>query len=234
MGRKRIAIITARGGSKGVPRKNIIEIEGKPLIAYSILAGLEAKNRGVLERVIVSTDDQEIADVSKQYGAEVPFMRPDYLASDKAKSIDVLLHAINYYQEKGISYDDILLLQPTTPLRDGNDIIQAFSIYETEHADSLISCYREDYICDLVTYNKLGNIAVPLNEDHNKGIRRQEIKPIYVRNGAIYITNVKYMLREKQIFGGRLAMYEMPKEKSINIDTFYDLKMAKVVMQQNT
>lgn len=229
----RIAVISARGGSKGIPRKNIIDIAGKPLIAYSIEAGVEAMKRGAIDKVIVSTDDEEIAEVSRKYGAEVPFMRPDYLASDSAKSVDLLIHAAEFYREQGIFYKDMLLLQPTTPRRTAEDIMNAFDIFDKEQADSLISCYKEDYICDLVTYYKDGNGAIPVNPNHNAGVRRQEVKDLYVRNGAIYISNIDYMIREHKIFGGKLAMYVMPKEKSVNIDTWYDVELARYLMGKN-
>lgn len=234
MSRKRIAVISARGGSKGVPRKNIIDVAGKPLIAYSIEAGLEAVEKGILDRVIVSTDDEEIAEISRKYGAEVPFMRPAELASDSAKSIDLLLHAAQYYRQQGIVYDDMLLLQPTTPMRTGEDIVKAFEIYDEQQADTLISCYQEEYICDLVTYYKDGDVAVPVNEQHNAGVRRQELPDLYVRNGAIYISNIEYMIRERKIFGGKLAMYVMPKERSVNIDTYYDLELARFLLEKSS
>lgn len=233
MSRKRIAVISARGGSKGIPRKNIMDIAGKPLIAYSIEAGLEAKEKGILDKVIVSTDDEEIAEISRQYGAEVPFMRPEELASDSAKSVDLLIHAAEFYRNQGVVYDDMLLLQPTTPMRTGQDIIDAFAIYDAEGADSLISCYQEEYICDLVTYYKDGDEAVPVNPKHNAGVRRQELPDLYVRNGAIYISNIEYMIREHKIFGGKLAMYVMPKERSVNIDTYYDVELARFLVGNN-
>lgn len=230
MSDKRLAVISARGGSKGIPRKNIIDIAGKPLIAYSIEAGLEAIEKGAIDRLIVSTDDEEIAEVSRKYGAEVPFMRPDYLASDKAKSVDLMIHAAEFYREKGIVYEDMLLLQPTTPMRTGEDIVKAFEIYDAEKADSLISCFKEEYICDLVTYHKSGDEAIPIHPNHNGGVRRQDLEPLYVRNGAIYISKIDWMMKEHKIFGGKLAMYEMPKERSVNIDTMYDVELARVLV----
>lgn len=231
MSKKRLAIIPARGGSKGIPRKNIIDLCGKPLLAYSVEAGIEALNRGAIDKLIISTDDIEIAEVAKRYGAEVPFLRPESLASDKAKSVDLLIHAQQYYEELGIYFDDIILLQPTSPMRTGEDIIKSLEIYDSvPKADSLVSCFKEDYICDLVSYHKENNVAIPINPLHNAGIRRQEAEDLYVRNGAVYITNVKYLMKEKKVFGGNMAMYVMSKERSINIDTPYDLKLAAWAM----
>lgn len=232
MRRKRLAVISARGGSKGIPHKNIIDIVGKPLIAYSIEAGIEAMNQGVIDKLIVSTDDVEIAEVSKKYGAEVPFMRPQELASDQAKSIDLMIHAVDFYKEKGVEYDDIILLQPTTPMRTSQDIIKSFEIYEKANADSLVSCYKEEYICDLVSYYREGDRAIPINPKHNGGVRRQELPDLYVRNGAIYISNISFMRKENKIFGGNMVMYEMPKERSVNLDTYYDVELARFLIEK--
>ena len=222
-----LAIIPARGGSKGVPRKNIIDIMGKPLICYSIEAGLEAKQKGIIDELVVSTDDAEIAEISKAAGADVPFMRPDYLSSDTAKSVDAMIHAYEFYKEQGKDFDTILLLQPTTPLRTAEDISNALEIYEHQKVTSLISCYREEYICDLVSYHKEGELAIALNEKHNGGGRRQELPDLYVRNGAIYITSVTQMIENHRVFDDVPAMYVMPKDRSVNIDCMDDVEMLR-------
>ena len=224
---KVLAIIPARGGSKGVPRKNILEIKGKPLISYSIEAGLEAKKRGAIDELVVSTDDEEIAQISKKAGAKVPFMRPDYLSSDTAKSVDAMIHAYQFYLENGREFDTILLLQPTTPLRTVDDIENALGIYETQQVSSLISCYKEEYVCDLVSYHKEGDMAIALNEKHNGGGRRQDLPDLYVRNGAIYITSVEQMIKNHRVFDDVPAMYVMPKERSVNIDCMDDVEMLR-------
>lgn len=224
---KVLAIIPARGGSKGVPRKNIIEIKGKPLICYSIEAGLKAKENGIIDTLVVSTDDEEIADISRAAGADVPFIRPDYLSNDTAKSVDVMIHAYEFYREKGKEFDTILLLQPTTPLRTAEDIGEALAIFKESKVSSLISCYKEEYICDLVSYHKDGNMAIALNPKHNGGGRRQELPDLYVRNGAIYITSVNQMIKNHKVFDDTPAMYVMPKERSVNIDCMDDVEMLR-------
>jgi CMP-N-acetylneuraminic acid synthetase len=229
--RKRIGLIPARGGSKGIPNKNIYMVNGKPLIAYSIEAGLEAKKRGMLDCIVVSTDDEKIADISREYGAEVPFIRPKELASDTSKSVDCMIHAIQYYENIGIEFDDIVLLQPTSPLRLAEDIVKAVGIYETEATDSLVSCYREDSINEYNVYYLDNNIGNPLREEHNLGKRRQEIPTLYVRNGAIFITDVQYMLERKLVIGNRPAIYVMPKIRSVNIDTLYDMHQAEWILK---
>lgn len=224
---KVLAIIPARGGSKGVPHKNIIPICGKPLIGYTIKPALEALKLRVIDKLIVSTDDEEIANVSKTLGAEVPFMRPDYLSSDTAKSVDVMIHAVDFYKEQGFDYDTVLLLQPTAPLRSVEDIVESLRLFEKQGTTSLISCYKEEYISDAVTYYKEGNLAIALNPNHNKGIRRQEEKEKFVRNGAIYITTVKQMKNNHRVFDDVPAMYVMPKERSVNIDTIDDVELLE-------
>jgi len=222
-----LALIPARGGSKGVPRKNISNVAGKPLIQYSIETANEAIQKGLLTMAIVSTDDREIADVSKSVGGRVPFLRPTHLATDEAKSIDVILHAIEYYSHQGQSFDAVLLLQPTCPIRTVEDIERVIKLYETTGQPSVISVYKEEYICDLVTYHKKGDLAVPLNENHNKGIRRQELDKLYVRNGTFYLTSTEYLLEQKRIISDTPALYEMSKTDSINIDTEEDLEFLR-------
>ena len=222
-----LAIIPARGNSKGVHRKNIIEIKGKPLICYSIETGLEAKRKGLIDELIVSTDDGEIADISKAAEADVPFLRPDYLSNDTAKSVDVMIHAYQFYKNCGRNFDTILLLQPTVPLRTADDIEDALNIYKNSHLSSLISCYKEEYICDLVSYYKDGDKAIALNPEHNSGARRQDLPDLYVRNGAIYITSVEQMLKNHRVFDDTPAIYVMPKDRSVNIDCMDDVEMLR-------
>lgn len=222
-----LGIIPARGGSKGVPHKNIIDIGGKPLICYSIEAGLQAKKKGLIEELVVSTDDENIAEISRKAGADVPFMRPDYLSNDTAKSVDAMIHAYNFYKDKGREFDTILLLQPTTPLRTATDIQESLNIFEEEGASSLISCFKEEYICDLVSYHKDGNRAIALNPMHNGGGRRQDLPDLYVRNGAIYITTVSQMIENHRVFDDVPAIYVMPKDRSVNIDCMDDVEMLR-------
>ena len=225
--KKRIGLIPARGGSKGIPHKNIYSINNKPLIAYSIEAGLKARDQGCLDKVVVSTDDKEIAEIALAYGAEVPFIRPAELALDTSKSVDCMIHAVHFFSDMGIEYDTMVLLQPTSPLRIAEDIVEAIKIYDQEKVDSLVSCYKEESISEYNSYYLDGNIGMPLNEGHKLGKRRQDIPSLYVRNGAIFITDVAYMLKTKLIISDNPAIYVMPQERSANVDTFYDLKLAE-------
>jgi len=224
---KILGLIPARGGSKGVPHKNIIDINGKPLIVYTIETALRAKEKGLLEDVVVSTDDETIMRISMNAGASVPFIRPDYLSDDKAKSVDAIIHAIEFFKRQNKEYDAVMLLQPTTPLRNVEDICDAIEIFEKEKCDSLISCYKEEHIRDTVSYHKKGNISIPLSPYHNKGKRRQEEDDVYVRNGAIYLSKTNYILLNHLVFCDEPAIYVMPKNRSVNIDCMDDVEMLR-------
>ena len=223
MKNKILCIIPARCGSKGIRKKNIIDICGLPLIAYSIKDAYKLKQEGLISNVIVSTDCKEIADIAKKYSASVPFLRPGEFSGDSAKSIDFILHALSYFQEKGVSYDSVLLLQPTSPIRGFNVLKKAIITFQEADSDSLISCYKEEYINDLVMYHKEGMCLKPVNKLHNKGVRRQDHGVKYVRNGSIYLTNSQYLIKNKQIISDAPLMVEMSKLDSINIDTLEDV-----------
>ena len=225
---KILVVIPARGGSKGIKDKNIIDVCGKPLIQYSIDQSLELKKISLVNEIIISTDSQKIAEIGRKLGANVPFLRPESISGDKAKSIDFILHAINYYEEKNIFFDAVLLLQPTSPMRDGKLLESAIKLFKEGKSDSLISCYKEEYINDLVMYkSKVGNVLIPLNEKHNKGVRRQDHGDVFVRNGAIYLTSVKYLKETEQIISDYPLLIEMRKSQPINIDTLEDLEILK-------
>lgn len=228
---KIICIIPARGGSKGIPKKNIIDVRGKPLIAYSIEPAIEAMELGLIDKVIVSTDSIEIADISKKYGAEIPFLRPDDISGDKAKSIEFIEHALSFYKNLGINYDAVLLLQPTSPLRTLEDLISALKLFIESNNDSLISAYEEEYINDLVIYklSEDGKTSIPVNQLHNKGVRRQEHGSLYVRNGCIYISSTE-LISKGYVIGAAPLMYTMDKNKSVNVDTLEDLELLRKLL----
>ena len=230
--KKRLAIIPARGGSKGIPKKNIYPVAGHPLIYYSIQAAKEAKEAGAVDKVIVSTDSEEIAAVARECGAEVPFIRPAELSSDKSKSADLVIHAVNFYREQGEYYDDIVLLQPTSPLRRGEDIIGAVALYDRKQGTSLVSCYREESVSEYNSYHIKDDMGVALNQDHNKGKRRQDLPELYVRNGAVYITDVQYLLAFELVISDEPVIYVMPAERSVNIDTQYDMELTEWLMER--
>ncbi len=228
---KILCIIPARGGSKGIPKKNIIDVSGKPLIAYTIGPALDVMKQGYVDKVIVSTDSQEIADVSVKYGAEVPFLRPESISGDKAKSVEFMSHALKYYENLGVYYDAVLLLQPTSPLRNSDDLKKAIDMYKTGGNDSLISAYEEEYINDLVIYklSSDGQTSIPVSPLHNKGVRRQDHGSTYVRNGCIYLSSSE-LIKRGFVIGETPLMYVMDKNKSVNVDTLEDLELLRKLL----
>ena len=225
--KKGLIIIPARGGSKGIKNKNIIDVCGKPLISYTIFPALKAKKSGIVEDVVVSTDSQKFADISKKLGANVPFMRPESISGDKSKSIDFMLHAVDYFEIKKIFYDYIVLLQPTSPLRSYEDIKGAVGLYLKGKSDSLISVCKEERVDETELYYKNNDVGIPLSINHNKGIRRQELKELFIRNAAIYITSVEYLKKNKRIISDSPLLFEMPEKRSIDIDTKNDLERLR-------
>lgn len=224
---KYLCIIPARCGSKGISFKNIVDLCGKPMIAYTVEIALQLKTQGLIDNVIVSTDCSKIAEIAEQYGAEVPFLRPEEIAGDKAKSVDFVLHSIEYYENIGVEFDAVIVLQPTSPLKSYDDVNKSIEIFDKNENDSLISAYKEETINDLIMYHKVEEKAIPLNSNHNKGVRRQDHGAVYIRNGAIYITKVDYLKKEKRIIADVPLMYEMSKNRSINIDTYEDLEYVR-------
>lgn len=227
---KCVAIIPARGGSKGIPLKNIVDVCGKPLIAYTIGVAREANQLSVIDDVIVSTDSTEIAEIAIRYGAKAPFLRPKEIAGDTAKSSDAVLHAVRYLEFQGAYYDTVLTLLPTAPLRMVEDIKKGLEIYQKHSEKSLISCYQEEGLHDIYLYHCSNGIAIPLNNAHNREIRRQDANKLYIRNGALYITDIEYLKRTKKLVTDKPIMYEMPKHRSINIDRDEDLIVLRKII----
>jgi len=228
-----LVIIPARGGSKGIKDKNIIDVNGRPLIAYTIEVATAFKKKNLVDRVIVSTDSEKIAQISLAEGAEVPFIRPNDIAGDNAKTVDVVLHAIEFYRSQNVFYNSIILLQPTSPLRTKGDLQKALQIFENNNADSLISCTSDEALNDMILYHRSFVHAIPFNPNHNKGTRRQDSEKIFIRNGAIYITTVEYLLSEKELISNKPLLLEMPKTRSINIDTKEDIELLIALMSDN-
>ena len=229
---KILGIIPARGGSKSIPNKNIVDLNGNPLIYYTLIEALKAKNSGFIDELIVSTDSTMIKEICERYGVNVPFLRPRNISGDRAKSIDLVLHAIEFYSEKKIFFDTILLLQPTSPFRTFKDLKASIKIYESKNADSLISCYSEDYVHPEVMYENEQGYGNPLSQSHNHGHRKQDVKDVYVRNGAIYISDINYLQNNQKLISDKPALYVMPKERSVNIDSRFDLELARCLTRR--
>lgn len=220
--KKILAVIPARGGSKGIPKKNIIDLLGKPLLYYSIKSAKESK---YIDKVIISTDDIEIAEVGKNLGAEVPFLRPKEISGDKAKSIDAFIHAIKELEKLGEKYDYILLLQNTSPLRQSWHIDEAIEKLIKSDKRSLVSVSEViEHPCIMRTLNEKDETMNLLNM--NGDMRRQDFPPMYIVNGAIYIQkNDECLNLNTNLNGGKLA-YVMAREYSVDIDEYLDLDIA--------
>lgn len=225
-----IAIIPARGGSKGLPGKNIKLLNGKPLIAYTIEAAMASK---YIERIIVTTDSVDIANVAKQYGAEVPFVRPDDLSSDTASAVDVYIHAIEYLMKEQESFiEKFVVLLPTAPLRTSDHIDKAINYFEEMNASTLISVREAE---TPVTWY--------MNRDCNGRVRnagfgmgsavanRQVNQMYYIPNGAIYILDYKLLKNQRTYYCDNTVGYVMTAEESVDIDTLTDFRFAELLLQ---
>ena len=217
-----LGIIPARGGSKSIPGKNLIDLGGRPIIAWTIETALNSS----LSRVIVSTDSSAIAQLSQSLGAEVPFMRPVEISTDDALSIDVVIHALNALEE---DFDAVMLLQPTSPFRLRLDIDNAIALLPG--ADSVISV--EDvggrHPARMKYINNDGYLVDPLFAEGLEHIPRQQLTAFFIRNGAIYLTRVA-AIRQRTFKGAKSKALIMPSSRSINIDSEFDLKIARALL----
>lgn len=223
-----LTLIPARGGSKGVPKKNVRSVGGKPLIAWSIEA---ARNSEFVDFFCVSTDDVEIASTAREYGAEV-LHRPTNLADDRTPMVEVIQHALQVCEErKGHTFDYLLLLQPTAPLRSAQDIDEALRTLMETGADSVISVYQVEDAHPARMYLIEEGCLRPFYQEP-PGSLRQDLPKIYHRNGAIYACKTRLVRDEGKLWGGIIAPYIMPKDRSINIDDMQDLAIANFLMSR--
>jgi CMP-N,N'-diacetyllegionaminic acid synthase len=225
-----LAIVPARGRSKGVPRKNLRLLSGRPLIAYTIEAALASS---YISYLIVSTEDGEIADVSRSLGADVPFIRPLELALDHSAQLDVVLHALKRVEgSTGMTYKIVLLLQPTTPLRTTADIDNAVEKLMVTDADSVVSFHQVEQGHPYYMYTMDDDRPRPLLEIPAHITRRQEFPAVFVRNGAIYATRRDVLIQQGTFYGQNMRAYFMPIERSINIDTEFDFAVAELLLER--
>lgn len=225
-----LAVITARGGSKRVPGKNIRPIAGKPLLAWTAESVLACKD--LLHDVILSTDDEAIAAVGRTHGISVPFLRPMSLATDASGSLVVMQHATRFVEERDATKMDwLLLLQPTSPLRTAEDIRHAIGLIATNNCDSIVA------VSEMPTHpvyaKKIDNDGLlrPFLLDEPEGLRRQDVKPLaYMRNGALYMTRRDILMERNTLYGERICPYIMPRERSIDIDTEIDFMLAELLL----
>jgi len=221
-----LGLILARGGSQRLPRKNILPMAGKPLLAWTVEAAKAAQH---LDRVVLSTDDQEIANIGQQYGANVPFLRPPELAGDTASSLDAILHALQTLQEKGERYDYVVILQPTSPLCIAQDIDGAIKLLLAKQADAVISVCETDHPPEWS--NTLPD-DLSMTHFYRPGIRTtrsQDLPQNYRLNGAIYVYNCTRLIEQRNLdMDDNSYAYLMPKERSVDIDTQIDFEIAQL------
>ena len=227
-----LCTICARGGSRGVRNKNIRKIAGKPLIAHTIIQALRAK---FIDKVIVSTDSEKIAGIARQFGAEVPFKRPSYLASDRAAKPPVVKHALRYCIEKLRFLPDIVIdLDPTSPLRSQRDIKTCFdAIKRNSKIDLVITGYRSNKnpYFNMVEIDKNG--FAKLSKTPVKQVtRRQDAPGVYAMNAAVYAWRTEKLLSCKNIFSGNVKLIEMPAERSVDIDSEIDFAFVKFMIEK--
>jgi CMP-N,N'-diacetyllegionaminic acid synthase len=221
-----LAIIPARGGSKRLPRKNVLDLNGKPLIAHSIEAGLNSK---YIDKVMVTSDDDEILSISKKYGADT-IQRPDKLASDTATTFDAIKHAVDNYEK----FDYIILLQATSPLRNEKHIDEAIELLESKKSNAVVSVCEMDHspLWSNTLDESLSMVGFLKDEVLNK--RSQDLEKYYRLNGAIYICKTEKLLQEKSFFlADNIFSYQMDRKSSIDIDEKLDLLHALMLMNES-
>ena len=223
-----LAIIPARSGSRGIPGKNLRILGGVPLIAHTIRA---AKASGIFDRIIVSTDSPKIGEISRSFGAGVPFLRPKELATDTAGMAEVILHALDFLAGEGTRFDAFALLQPTSPLRTGDDIRGARDLFRDRGANAVVSVCEADHPPDWCN-----TLPPDLSLDAFVGAgardtRRQDLPAYYRVNGAIYLAKCEYFRKYRDWFRDGSYAFVMPRERSIDIDTPFDLELCECLMK---
>lgn len=227
---KVIGIIPARGGSKGIPQKNIAPLLGCPLLHYTAKAALSSKS---LAKVVLSTEDEEIARVGKDCGLEVPFMRPAELAQDSTPTLPVLQDVVRRLADAGETFDAVLALQPTNPLRRTSDIDGAVELLVTTGADSVISFVDcgEKHPARMKFIGPEGRVSDPPFAESFEGQRRQDLPKLYLREGSIYLTRTAVLMEQNSIKGKDCRAWIIPPERACNVDTPFDLWLAAELLK---
>lgn len=228
--KKVLAIIPARGGSKGLPGKNIRPLNGMPLIAWPIKTAL---NSQYIDRVIVTTDDEQIAKIAKEYGAEVPFMRPAEFAKDTSPSSEAIIHAIQFCTQTDGPYDYIVLLEPTSPLTESTDVDKALDALVLSQGLAIVGTCKVEathpIYCATIGED---NFLKPFNRDSfAKPIRRQDVDELYFFEGSLYISDIKKYLETETFYHELTLPYLVPAWKSLEIDTLLDFFKVEAVMK---
>lgn len=225
-----LGIIPARGGSKGVYRKNIKPLGGKPLLNYTFES---AKKATSLTKLILSSDDKEIISLAQQIGLEAPFIRPDFLAEDTTASIDVILHALDFFESEGVMFDAVCLLQPTTPFRQQNIIDIAVDKFAKKEYDSLMSVREIPHQYNPHWCFEEKNESLQIATGESKIIsRRQDLPKAFYRDGAIYITKTEVLLNQHSLYGNYIGYVETTDLPYVNIDDLSDWKEAERILKE--
>ncbi len=225
-----LAVVPARGGSKGIPRKNITPLAGRPLLHWTIEAALACDR---IERVLVSTDEPEIVDVALACGADVPFLRPAVLALDETPGIAPVLHAVRWLEEReGYRPEWVALLQPTSPLRDRDDIRGALALGEGRGAAAVVSVTEAaHHPWWMKTLDDTGRLR-DWSEGSEGATRRQDLPPVYALNGAIYLVRRQALVEQETLAPDPCLGYVMPPERSLDVDTAWDLHLAELILTE--
>ena len=224
-----IAIIPARGGSKGLPGKNIRPLLGKPLIGWSIEQAFASK---YIDEVVVSSDCPEIIEISRKFGANVPFKRPAKLASDNSTTIDVLIHCLDWFEQNNKSFDILVLLEPTSPIREVSDIDNSLRILISKEQGSVVSVCKTEGQNPAFCFKKNDDSKInPYLEIQPTNLRRQEIEPVYFLDGTIYSSFTSSLRNQKSFYHNCTFGFEVPKWKSLEIDDIVDFSMVESVMR---
>lgn len=222
-----LGVIPARGGSKGVPRKNVREVAGKPLIAWTIDQAAESR---YLDRCIISTENDEIAEVAQNYGGDVPFRRPDRLSKDEVPSTEPILHALD---ELDGDFDWVVKLHATTPLRTSEDIDNCLEFFDSRDAPSCVSVTEPETSPYWMFEKGEDETLEPLFGDEF-AIQRQQLDDIFAVNGAIYVAETDWLRENTSFYSDGTVGYEMPRERSLDIDDFFDLKLCDLILSDRS
>lgn len=227
---KVLGIVPARGGSKGIPRKNLAPLLGKPLLAYTAEAALAART---LDRVVLSTDAEEIATVGRQLGLDVPFLRPAELARDETPTIPVLQDIVQRLEDDGSRYDAIFVLQPTNPLRLPEDIDGPVELLERTGADSVLGVVDvgETHPARMKQVDEDGRVSNPDFAEAFEGQPRQQLPKMYLREGSVYVTRRDVLMRQASLQGDDCRAWIVPRERSCRIDEPLDLLLAECLLK---
>jgi CMP-N,N'-diacetyllegionaminic acid synthase len=227
-----IGIVTARGGSKGIPDKNIVMLTGKPLLAYTADAARSSKK---LMRLVLSTDSEKIAEVGRACGLEIPFMRPPELAMDDTPTIPVLQDVVSRLEQQGERYDAVFTLQPTNPFRTAEDIDGAIELMEETGVDSVISFVDvgEKHPARMKLIDEQGRVVDPPFAEAFEGQRRQELGKLYLREGSVYLTRRDVLMNQNSLKGKDCRAWIIPEARAINIDTPFDLFLAGQLLKHS-